>query len=74
MVTGCSLDTPRRYQPFVSFQCCFTSTETIKLIRDGKSRTATSTFTQLLGSDYSDSQKAPALHQALRQKPFPGSV
>ena len=32
-------------------QCCFTSTETIRLIRDGEPRTATSTFTQLLSSD-----------------------
>ena len=31
---------------FSSFQCCFTSTKTIRLIRDG----ATSTFTQLLNS------------------------
>ena len=31
-------------------QCCFTSTETIRLIRDGDPRTATSTFTQLLSS------------------------
>ena len=30
-------------------QCCFTSTKTI---RDGEPRTATSTFTQLLGSDW----------------------
>ena len=29
------------------FECCFTSTETIRLIRDGEPRTATSTFTQL---------------------------
>ena len=32
------------------FQCCFTSTETIRLIRDGRPRTATSTFPQLLSS------------------------
>ena len=32
-------------------QCCFTSTETIRTIRDGEPRTATSTFTQLLLSD-----------------------
>ena len=32
------------------FRCCFTSTETIRLIRDGEPRTATSTFTQLLSS------------------------
>ena len=31
-------------------QCCFTSTETIRTIRDGESRTSTSTFTQLLSS------------------------
>ena len=30
---------------------CFTSTETIRLIRDGKPRTPTSTFTQLLNSE-----------------------
>ena len=34
-----------------SFQCCFTFTETVRLIRDGEPRTATSTFTQLLGSE-----------------------
>ena len=28
--------------------CCFTSTKTIRLIRDGEPRTATSTFTQPL--------------------------
>ena len=39
------------YYVFTSLvQCCFTSTETIRLIRDGESRTATSTFTQLLSS------------------------
>ena len=31
--------------------CCFTSTETIKLIRDGEPRTSTSTYTQLPSSD-----------------------
>ena len=32
----------------VSFQCCFTATETTRLIRDEEPRTAaTSTFTQL---------------------------
>ena len=34
-----------------SFKCCFTSTETTRLIRDGEPRTTTSTFTQLLSSD-----------------------
>ena len=33
-----------------SVQCCFTSTETIRLIRDGERRKATLTFTQLLSS------------------------
>jgi len=32
-------------------KCCFTSTETIRLIRDGEPRTATSTFAQLLSSN-----------------------
>ena len=34
----------------VSVLCCFTSTETLRLIRDGEPRTATSTFTQLQSS------------------------
>ena len=33
------------------FQCCFTSTETIRTIMVGEPRTATSTFTQLLSSE-----------------------
>ena len=32
-------------------QCRFTSTETIRTVRDGEPRTATSTFTQLLSSE-----------------------
>ena len=35
------------YDVVYQFQCCFTSTETVRLIRDGESRTATSTFTQI---------------------------
>ena len=31
-----------------NIQCCFTSTETVRTIRDGEPRTATSTLTQLL--------------------------
>ena len=31
-------------------QCCFPSTETIRTIKDGEPRTATSTLTQLLSS------------------------
>ena len=34
-----------------SVQCCFTSTETIRLVRDGEPRTATSTVTRLLSFD-----------------------
>ena len=36
--------------PMLSVQCCFTSTETVRTIRDGEPRTATWIFTQLLGS------------------------
>ena len=36
------------YQCVCMVQCCFMSTETTGLIRDGSPRTATSTFTQLL--------------------------
>ena len=32
-------------------QCCFTSAETSRTIKDGEPRTATSTFTQLLSSN-----------------------
>ena len=42
------------YGYYVSFQCCFTSTEIIRLIiiiMDGEPRTVTSTFTQLLSSE-----------------------
>jgi len=35
----------------VHVQCCFTSTETIRTIRDREPRTVTSTFTQLLSSE-----------------------
>ena len=35
-------------QSAVKVQSCFTSTDTVRTIRDGKYRTATSTFTQLL--------------------------
>ena len=40
-------------------QCCFTSTETVRLIRTGEPRTATSTLTLLLNSDRD--QLLPAL-------------
>ena len=40
-------------EPGTSFQCRFTSTETIRLIRGFEPRTATSTFTLLLSSDHS---------------------
>ena len=38
-------------EPELQVQCCFTSTETARTIRDWGPRTATSTFTQLLNSD-----------------------
>ena len=41
----------------VQVHCCFTSTETIRSVRDGEPRTATSTFTQLLNSDASETTK-----------------
>ena len=47
-----------------SFQCYFTSTETIRLIRDGDPRTATSTFTQLLSSEVSVLLYVHRNHQA----------
>ena len=34
----------------VRVQCCFTSAETIRTVRDGEPRTSTSTFTLLLSS------------------------
>ena len=52
------------------FRCCFTSTETIRLIRDGEPRTATSTFTQLLSSVCVAPRKL-SKHGAQRpQKPY----
>ena len=38
------------YQCLSMVQCCFTSTETVRLIRTKKPRAATSTFTQILNS------------------------
>ena len=35
----------------IQVQCCFTSTETVRTIKDGEARTATSTFTQFLSSE-----------------------
>ena len=49
----CGKHWPKRqlaYIILVEVQFCFTSTETVRTIRDGKRRTATSTFTQLLSS------------------------
>ena len=47
------LGSPSLIIPIVSVDvvpCCFTSAETIRLIKDGEPRTATSTFTQFLSS------------------------
>ena len=35
----------------VQVQCCFTSTETVRTVRDGETRTATSDFAQLLNCE-----------------------
>ena len=43
-----TLSVPRRLS--TSVQCRFTSTETVRTVRDGEPRTATLTFTQLLSS------------------------
>ena len=41
----------------VQVQCCFTSRESLRTIRDGEPKTATSTSTQLLGSFVHDDHK-----------------
>ena len=43
--------TPSARPKRLTFSCCFASTETVRLIRDGEPRTATSTFTQPLSSE-----------------------
>ena len=43
---------PGRHRETINVQRCFTSTETVRTVRDGEpTRTATSTFTQLLNSE-----------------------
>ena len=39
------------HAPLLVVHCCFTSTETVRIIRDGGPKTSTSSFTQLLSSD-----------------------
>ena len=54
----CSFARPVRRLRHIQFvQCCFTSTETVRTVRDGETRTSTSTFTQPLSpvSDCSSS-------------------
>ena len=46
-----------------SVQCCFTSTETTRTIRDKEPRTSTSISTQLLGSEFVLSEFSVALRQ-----------
>ena len=48
---------------YVQVQSCFMSTETVSAIRDGKPRTATSTFTQLLSSGGMSSSVLLYLHR-----------
>ena len=52
---------------FFKVQCCVTSTETIRTIRDGVLRTATSTLTQLLSSE----KRPERLERALEGTPPP---
>ena len=47
----------------VSVRCCFTSTENIRTIRDGKPSTFTSTFAQLLRSVGSSSSVLLSVHR-----------
>ena len=52
--------------PAIQAQCCFTSTGTIRTIRDGVPRTATSTFTQLLSSGPSNVEVLLYVHRNRR--------
>ena len=52
--------------PAIQAQCCFTSTETIRTIRDGVPRMATSTFTQLLSSGPSNVEVLLYVHRNRR--------
>ena len=51
--SNCSWVTLSLYQRCSVLYCCFTSTETVRTIRNGEPRTATLTFTELLSSDVS---------------------
>ena len=44
-------------------QCCFTSTETVRTIRDGDPRMATFTVTQLLSSEQKDRSMLLYVHR-----------
>ena len=48
----------------VQVQCCFTSTETTRNIKDGEPRTATWTFTQLLSSESNDGERPVCMYLA----------
>ena len=49
--------------PLVQVKCCCTGIETVRTVRDGESRTATSTFTQLLISDKPNFQMLLYVHR-----------
>ena len=49
-------------------QCCFTSAETLRTVRDGEPRTSTSAFTQLLTSDPDDCSVLLYVHAHRAQK------
>ena len=44
-------------RPTAIFQCCFTSSETVRTIREGEPRTSTSTLTQILSSVTDDPEE-----------------
>ena len=56
-----SIEEGRQCKAEFSFLCCFASTETTRLIRDGEPKTATSTFTQLLSSEEIEVDVLPSL-------------
>ena len=53
----------RIYENVVQVQRCFTSTETIRTVRDGEPSTSTSTFTQLLISGSETSLMVLYIHR-----------
>ena len=55
----------------LSVQCCYTSTETLRFIRFGEPRTATSTFAQLLSSESDPQQEEKRRRKLYWPWPWP---